>query len=259
MIGTLAIGQTLIILTAGIDLSCGAVMALRLDRHDEAGRRQRRAAACWRSSSASLACVAFGFVNGGLVTWLKLPPFIVTLGTLNIAFALDAHLLAGRDDLGPARASMTALGNSFELGGTAITYGSLVSLRVVRAGLVRALARRRGAGASTRWATTPRPRASWASRASAAAHRCTSWRARSTASRRCCSSRARTSATRTPARPRTSTRSPRWCSAARASSAAAGTIIGTLIGALDRRRAAQRPRPHGRRIRSTRCSSRASW
>ena len=28
MVGTLAIGQTLIILTAGIDLSCGTAMAL---------------------------------------------------------------------------------------------------------------------------------------------------------------------------------------------------------------------------------------
>jgi fructose transport system permease protein len=30
----------------------------------------------------------FGLVNGLLVTRVKLPPFIVTLGTLNIAFAI---------------------------------------------------------------------------------------------------------------------------------------------------------------------------
>ena len=40
VVGVLAIGQTLIILTAGIDLSCGAVMALGVDRDDPAGRRQ---------------------------------------------------------------------------------------------------------------------------------------------------------------------------------------------------------------------------
>ena len=31
---------------------------------------------------------AFGLLNGSLVTLVRLPPFIVTLGTLNIAYAL---------------------------------------------------------------------------------------------------------------------------------------------------------------------------
>jgi fructose transport system permease protein len=34
-----------------------------------------------------LTCVGFGVLNGGLVTGMRLPAFIVTLGTLNIAFA----------------------------------------------------------------------------------------------------------------------------------------------------------------------------
>ena len=33
-------------------------------------------------------CVVFGLINGGLVTGIGLPAFIVTLGTYNIAFAL---------------------------------------------------------------------------------------------------------------------------------------------------------------------------
>ena len=45
VVGTLAIGQTLIILTAGIDLSCGTAMALGSHRHDQARRRLGRAAA----------------------------------------------------------------------------------------------------------------------------------------------------------------------------------------------------------------------
>ena len=87
MIGTLAIGQTIIILTAGIDLSCGAVMAfgsiVMTKMAVDNGVPPLLAILL-----GILACVAFGFVNGGLVTWLGLPPFIVTLGTLNIAFAL---------------------------------------------------------------------------------------------------------------------------------------------------------------------------
>jgi fructose transport system permease protein len=112
VIGTLAIGQTLIILTAGIDLSCGAVMAF--------GSIVMAKMAVDSNVPPVLAillgiaaCAAFGFINGGLVTSLGLPPFIVTLGTLNIAFALT-HIYSK--------------GESFSLGNTAVTYGSLVCL-----------------------------------------------------------------------------------------------------------------------------------
>jgi fructose transport system permease protein len=87
VVGTLAIGQTLIILTAGIDLSNGAVMAL--------GNIVMTKLAVDSGMNPLLAvflglavCAAFGAFNGSLVTAVRLPPFIVTLGTLNIAFAL---------------------------------------------------------------------------------------------------------------------------------------------------------------------------
>src|SRR6266487_2705583 len=87
VVGALAIGQTLVILTAGIDLSNGAVMAL--------GNIviTKLAVASGMNPFVAIAlgiliCVAFGAFNGSLVTSLRLPPFIVTLGTLNIAFAL---------------------------------------------------------------------------------------------------------------------------------------------------------------------------
>ena len=87
VVGIIAIGQTLIILTAGIDLSCGAVMAL--------GTIVMTRLAVTHGLNPYLAiglglgvCLAFGVLNGVLVTGLRLPPFIVTLGTLNIAMAL---------------------------------------------------------------------------------------------------------------------------------------------------------------------------
>ena len=87
VVGTLAIGQTLIILTAGIDLSCGMVMALggivMTKLAVGSGMNASLAIVC-----GLLACMAFGLVNGLLVTRIKLPPFIVTLGTMNIAFAI---------------------------------------------------------------------------------------------------------------------------------------------------------------------------
>ncbi len=126
VIGTIAIGQTIIILTAGIDLSCGAVMAfgsiVMTKMAVDNGVPPLLAILL-----GLLATVAFGFVNGGLVTWLGLPPFIVTLGTLNIAFALT-HIYSNDETISGLPGAMTALGDTFDLGGTAITYGSLLCL-----------------------------------------------------------------------------------------------------------------------------------
>lgn len=86
-IAALAIGQTLIILTAGIDLSNGLVMAL--------GTVVMTTLAIEANVDPAIALLigfsvttGFGLLNGLLVTQLNIPPFIVTLGTLNIAFAL---------------------------------------------------------------------------------------------------------------------------------------------------------------------------
>src|SRR6266571_3124362 len=87
VVGTLAIGQTLVILTAGIDLSNGAVMAFGTIV-------VTKCAVDYKLNpflailTGLLAGAIFGGLNGLLITRVKLPPFIVTLGTLNIAFAL---------------------------------------------------------------------------------------------------------------------------------------------------------------------------
>ncbi len=125
VVGTLAIGQTLIILTAGIDLSNGLVSAL--------GGVVMTKVAVANGVDPILAiflgvfvCMAFGFLNGLLVTRLNLPPFIVTLGTLNIAFALTRiYTTQTITGLPPAQ---TFLGNTFTLVATAITYGSVLML-----------------------------------------------------------------------------------------------------------------------------------
>lgn len=123
VVGTLAIGQTLIILTAGIDLSNGAIMAL--------GSVIMTKIAVHNGVPPLLAiaiglavCAGFGLLNGLLVTKLKLPPFIVTLGTLNIAFALTriytVQTITKLPDI------QTFFGETFLIGETAITYGSVL-------------------------------------------------------------------------------------------------------------------------------------
>jgi len=126
VLGVLAIGQTLIILTAGIDLSCGTVMAfgsiVMTKLAVDSGVPPVLAILI-----GLLACVAFGFANGALVTGIRLPPFIVTLGTFYIAFALT-HIYSNEETISDVPGAMTALGNTFKLGSTAITYGSVVAL-----------------------------------------------------------------------------------------------------------------------------------
>jgi fructose transport system permease protein len=126
VVGVIAIGQTLIILTAGIDLSCGMVMALggivMTKFCTELGLPVPLAIVCGLTATT-----LFGLINGLLVTRIKLPPFIVTLGTLNIAFAIT-QLYSSSQTVTEVPDSMTLLGNTFNLGGTAVSYGVVLML-----------------------------------------------------------------------------------------------------------------------------------
>ncbi|WP_457659866.1 ABC transporter permease [Sinorhizobium medicae] len=85
VIGALAIGQTLVILTAGIDLAVGAICVLGTI---VAGKLANLGYDPVLSMGiAVLICTAAGFAAGGLVSGLRLPPFIVTLGILGILTA----------------------------------------------------------------------------------------------------------------------------------------------------------------------------
>jgi fructose transport system permease protein len=126
VVGTLAIGQTLIILTAGIDLSCGAVMAfgsIVIAKMAAEGSLPPLLAI----ALGLVVCGGFGLVNGLLVQKIPLPPFIVTLGMLNVAFALT-HIYSEEQTVTNLPGPLTALGQTFPLGHTDITYGSLVTI-----------------------------------------------------------------------------------------------------------------------------------
>ncbi len=124
VVGVIAIGQTLVILTAGIDLSCGMVMALgsivMTKFAVELGMPAPLAILCGIGVTA-----AFGLMNGLLVTRIKLPPFIVTLGTMNIAFAIT-QLYSGAQTVSDLPPFMTALGGTFDIAGAPVAYGTVV-------------------------------------------------------------------------------------------------------------------------------------
>ncbi|MFL6836805.1 MAG: ABC transporter permease subunit, partial [Bradyrhizobium sp.] len=86
----LAAGMTFVILTGGIDLSVGSILAaaamagLTMSKLPDLG-------ALWLPA-AVLTGLGFGVINGALIALLRLPPFIVTLGSLTAVRGL-ARLL----------------------------------------------------------------------------------------------------------------------------------------------------------------------
>jgi fructose transport system permease protein len=126
VVGVIAIGQTLIILTAGIDLSCGVVMALgsivMTKFASDFGLPTGVAVLCGIAVTA-----LFGLVNGLLVTLIRLPPFIVTLGTFNVAFAIT-QLYSQAQTVTDVPDSMTWLGNTFQVAGGAVAYGAVLMI-----------------------------------------------------------------------------------------------------------------------------------
>ncbi|AUG53998.1 ABC transporter permease [Thalassospira marina] len=133
IIGILAAAQSLVILTAGIDLSVGAIMVLM-----SVVMGQLAVSAGIPTPIALLLGFAGGALAGGmngfLVTRIKLPPFIVTLGSWNIFFALnlwlsDAQSIRSQtlDEVAPL---LKFFGESIAIGGARVTYGSILMLLI---------------------------------------------------------------------------------------------------------------------------------
>jgi fructose transport system permease protein len=126
VVGTLAIGPTLIILTAGVDLSNGAIMALGSIVMAKLAVSGALPPVVAIALGIGL-CAALGLANGLLVTRVPLPPFIVTLGMLNIAFALT-HIYSREETITGLPAALVAFGDTFDIAGTDVTYGSVLML-----------------------------------------------------------------------------------------------------------------------------------
>ena len=82
-------------------------------------------------------CTAFGALNGGLITRIQLPPFIVTLGTLNIAFALT-HIYSQNQTVTNVPETITFLGNTVRDRGDHHPLRHRVDVRALSVHLVRA-------------------------------------------------------------------------------------------------------------------------
>lgn len=135
IVGSLAIAQALIILTAGIDLSIGSIMIF--------GQMVMANLAVFTFASNVLpiagqdpylaialgiiAATAAGALNGFLIVRFSLPPFIVTLGTWSIFMGLTLIFFRARTIQGPEMPeTLLFLGEGFPVGPFFITYGLVV-------------------------------------------------------------------------------------------------------------------------------------
>ncbi|QDT98430.1 ABC transporter permease subunit [Gimesia aquarii] len=98
----IAIGMTMVIITAGIDLSVGSLIALAsvssaLFIRDYCGGAEASVMMVVLSACIGIGvCAAAGAFNGLMVTAFQIPPFIVTLGMMMMASGLSFRLAEGR-------------------------------------------------------------------------------------------------------------------------------------------------------------------
>jgi ribose transport system permease protein len=95
-VAVLALGQLLVILTRGIDLSVGSVVGLAGVLGIAAGSSAPVTLAVFLATGLTV-----GLVNGGVQVWGRVPnPFIVTLGTLGIVRGLALVVSDGQTETG---------------------------------------------------------------------------------------------------------------------------------------------------------------
>lgn len=131
IVGIVASAQSLIILTAGIDLSVGAIMVLSSVIMGKLSFDYGIPAE-FAIVTGLLVGLLIGTVNGILVAKVKLPPFIVTLGMWQIALAIN-FLYSGSEvirsqDIARDAPLLQYFGNTIQLGGAVFTYGVILLL-----------------------------------------------------------------------------------------------------------------------------------
>jgi fructose transport system permease protein len=132
--GVVGAAQTLVILTAGIDLSVGAIMVLSSVVMGQFTFRYGLPAPL--SILCGFSCGAIcGYINGLLVAKMKLPPFIVTLGTWQIVlasnFLYSANETIRSQDIEAKAPLLQLFGAIFRIGSAVFTVGVALMVLLV--------------------------------------------------------------------------------------------------------------------------------
>ena len=134
IVGIVAAAQSLVILTAGIDLSVGAIMVLSSVVMGQFTFRYGIPVPI--SILCGLICGTLcGFINGFLVSRVKLPPFIVTLGMWQVVLATN-FLYSNNESIRAQDIEETApllqfFGTTFSIGGAVFTVGVVFMVLLV--------------------------------------------------------------------------------------------------------------------------------
>lgn len=120
VIAIISIGMTLVIITAGIDLSVGSLVALSavvctLGIRDFLGGAHAGALAMVAAALvAMLVCALAGLFSGSMITFLDIPPFIATLAMMLIASG-SAYMLANGQSVAGLPPTFIRLGRGADL------------------------------------------------------------------------------------------------------------------------------------------------
>jgi len=137
ILAVLGVGMTLVIITGGIDLSVGSVLVFSgvvADKAMAAMGGQGWGAALAGLLVAIAAGLAWGLVNGVLVARAKVPPLIVTLGTLGMALGLAEVITTGVDlrDVPSVMVNSVGFGNiAWQIPTLAVIAAVVVALGIV--------------------------------------------------------------------------------------------------------------------------------
>jgi fructose transport system permease protein len=136
VVGIVGAAQTLVILTAGIDLSVGAIMVLSSVVMGQFTFRYGIPAPISILCGFAVGGLC-GWINGALVAYMKLPPFIVTLGTWQILlasnFLYSANETIRSQDIAAQAPLLQAFGANFRVGNAVFTYGVVAMVLLVLA------------------------------------------------------------------------------------------------------------------------------
>ncbi len=134
IVGIVAAAQSLVILTAGIDLSVGAIMVLSSVVMGQFTFRYGIPAPI-SIMAGLLVGTLCGYINGFLIAKLKLPPFIVTLGMWQIVLATNflysANETIRSQDIEANAPLLQLFGAKFNIGGAVFTVGVAFMLALI--------------------------------------------------------------------------------------------------------------------------------
>lgn len=134
IVGILGAAQTLVILTAGIDLSIGVIMVISAVVMGNCAVTYGLPPALAVGIGMAVGTLC-GMLNGFLVAVMKLPPFIVTLGTWNIVMATN-FIYSANETIRDADVAATApllhlFGTNFRVGNAVLTLGVVAMVLLV--------------------------------------------------------------------------------------------------------------------------------